>query len=242
MKRLIVTVLLATAISMTGCADSKKSDTPAASTTNEVDAAASKLKDSAGDGYLLPSESVAKVVAKKWKVDGENIVYDLKTDGTGTKDGEAFTFECGFDEDNNITLAIIPDGKDEKLTYAITTDSTGYGINLKSLDGGEDLRLLQADVEFLDMSDERASDIVGIWSDESGNKYEFRKNGKMKIKGSSGVTEGTYSAVQNEEGTLLLNLVVSGGSLEYEYTLSDDGNTLNLVSPGTETVHSLTKE
>lgn len=227
---------------MTGCADSKKSATPAASTTSEVDAAASKLKDSAGDGYLLPSESVAKVVAKKWKVDGKNIVYDLKTDGTGTKDGEAFTFECGFDEDNNITLAITPDGKDEKLTYAITTDSTGYGINLKSLDGGEDLRLLQADVEFLDMSDERASDIVGIWSDESGNKYEFRKNGKMKIKGSSGITEGTYSAVQNGEGTLLLNLVVSGGSLEYEYTLSDDGNTLNLVSPGTDTVHSWTKE
>ena len=113
---------------------------------------------------------------------------------------------------------------------------------MESLDGGEDLRLLQADVEFLDMSDERASDLVGIWSDESGNKYEFRKNRKMKIKGSSGVTEGTYSAVQNEEGTLLLNLVVSGGSLEYEYTLSDDGNTLNLVSPGTETVHSWTKE
>ena len=38
-----------------------------------------------------------------------------------------------------------------------------------------------------------------------------------------------------------LNLVISGGTLEYVYTLSDDGSTVELCSPGTDTVHKWTK-
>ena len=45
-------------------------------------------------------------MAKQWKVIGTDTVYDLKEDGTGTKDDDGLTFECGFDEDNNITIKI----------------------------------------------------------------------------------------------------------------------------------------
>lgn len=44
---------------------------------------------------------------------GTDTVYDLKEDGTGTKDDAGLTFECGFDEDNNITIKITMDGEDE---------------------------------------------------------------------------------------------------------------------------------
>ena len=40
---------------------------------------------------------------------------------------------------------------------------------------------------------------------------------------------------------LKLNLVMEGGSLEYEYTLSEDHTVLELCSPGTDTIHRWTK-
>ncbi len=46
------------------------------------------------------------------------------------------------------------------------------------------------------------------------------------IKSSSGETRGTYCVAENTDGTLRLNLVISGGTLEYVYTLSDDGSTV----------------
>ena len=87
---------------------------------------------------------------------GTDTVYDLKEDGTGTKDDAGLTFECGFDEDNNITIKITMDGEDEGKLYAVTTDDTGYGIVLKSLDGGKDMKFLQADTDLLDLTDDRA--------------------------------------------------------------------------------------
>ena len=52
---------------------------------------------------------------------------------------------------------------------------------------------------------------------------------------------GTAYLTENADGTLRLNLVISGGTLEYVYTLSDDGSTVELCSPGTDTVHKWTK-
>lgn len=52
------------------------------------------------------------------------------------------------------------------------------------------------------------------------------------IKGSSGKTKGTFGVVKDAEGILKLNLVMEGGSLEYEYTLSEDHTVLELCSPG----------
>ena len=64
----------------------------------------------------------------------------------------------------------------------------------------------------------------------------------MVIDDSETETEGTYSVVENSEGTRLLKLVVEGGALEFEFTLNDDGTEMDLQSPGTETVHHWTKE
>ena len=74
-----------------------------------------------------------------------------------------------------------------------------------------------------------------------GNEYKLKKDGKLVIKSSSGETKGTYCVAENADGTLRLNLVISGGTLEYVYTLSDDGSTVELCSPGTDTVHKWTK-
>ena len=85
MKRLVVALLLASTLCMTGCGDTKKTE-PAASTTEEVDKASSTMKEQLGDNAVLPSDSVKRVMAKQWKVIGTDTVYDLKEDGTGTKD------------------------------------------------------------------------------------------------------------------------------------------------------------
>ena len=180
---------------------------------------------------------------------GQSKQYDERTDGrqrgssngTGTKDDTGLTFECGFDEDNNITIKITMDGEDEGKLYAVTTDDTGYGIVLKSLDGGKDMKFLQADTDLLDLTDDRAKGLIGKWTDNSGNEYKLKKDGKLVIKSSSGETKGTYCVAENADGTLRLNLVISGGTLEYVYTLSDDGSTVELCSPGTDTVHKWTK-
>ena len=205
MKKLIVALLLASTLCMTGCGDTKKAE-PAASKTEEVDKASSAMKEQMGDNAVLPSDSVKRVMAKQWKVIGTDTVYDLKEDGTGTKDDAGLTFECGFDEDN-----------------------------------GKDMKFLQADTDLLDLTDDRAKGLIGKWTDNSGNEYKLKKDGKLVIKSSSGETKGTYCVAENTDGTLRLNLVISGGTLEYVYTLSDDGSTVELCSPGTDTVHKWTK-
>ena len=47
--------------------------------------------------------------------------------------------------------------------------------------------------------------------------------------------------MEDANGTRLLRIVVSGGSLEYEFTLNEDNTQMDLVSPGTDTVHRWTK-
>lgn len=239
MKKIGLVLLLAIVLCIPGCGGKEKAGT---SNTKEVDKYASKLKESVGEGVSLPSESVTKVLAKTWNVVGGEDVYVMETDGTGSKNDETFTFESGFDDENHITLKIKMDESEKEELYSISTDTTGYGINLASLSGGKDLYLFPADLEVLQMSDERAAGMIGEWADESGNKYTFDKNGKMKIAGSKSDSEGTYSIVENAEGTLLLNIVVSGGSLEYAYTLDKENTVMELCSPGTETVHQWTKQ
>lgn len=236
-KILILTfALIVGSTGLTGCTEEKKAGK---STTEKVDSYTSEMEDTLGGQLSAPSEAVTKAISNTWAVQGNNDIYELKSDGTGKKNDEDLTFECGFDDENNITL-LMRIGDDEML-YAISTDETGYGIELTSLDGGEDLYFLPANLEFLEMTDERAEGILGEWSDESGNTYKFDEDKSMEIKGESGKTEGTFSVVQDENGTLLLRIVVSGGSLEYEYTLNEDNTQMDLVSPGTDTVHHWTK-
>lgn len=236
-KILILTfALIVGSTGLTGCTEEKKAGK---STTEKVDSYTSEMEDTLGGQLSAPSEAVTKAISNTWAVQGNNDIYEFKSDGTGKKNDEDLTFECGFDDENNITL-LMRIGDDEML-YAISTDETGYGIELTSLDGGEDLYFLPANLEFLEMTDERAEGILGEWSDESGNTYKFDEDKSMEIKGESGKTEGTFSVVQDENGTLLLRIVVSGGSLEYEYTLNEDNTQMDLVGPGTDTVHHWTK-
>lgn len=238
MKRIIQIAAFAAVISLglAGCSEEKKAGRPV---TEEVDSYTEDAKAATGGQFSAPSEAVTKAVSNTWVVLDSDDVYELRSDGTGKKNEEELTFECGFDDEKNITLRMEIDGREQ--LYAISTDDTGYGINLTSLDGGEDLYFLPADLEFLSMDDERAKGIIGEWEDASGNTYRFDEDEKLKIGGGSTDTEGTYSVVEDENGTLLLRLVVPGGSLEYEYTLNADNTQMDLVSPGTETVHTWTK-
>ncbi len=238
MKKKMLILALAAAFCMSGCGGK---DEPAASTMEEVDQYAEQMEDSGQQGLIAPSEAVKNLLIKTWNVDGGADVYTMESDGTGTKNADPFTFECGFDEDKNITLEIKLDGSEETELYAISSDETGYGFNLVSLNGGKDIRLVPADLEFLDMGDERAAGIVGEWTDQSGNSYVFDKDNKVSIKGTDNDTEGTYSAVQDADGTLLLKLVVPGGSLEFAYTLNEDNSQIELCSPGTDVVHVWTR-
>ena len=244
MKKLILVVLLTAAACISGCTGEEQdsADKAGESTTEQVDQAANEAKEALGDSVTLPSESVVKVMADTWYVAGSDDVYVMKEDGTGTKNGEPFTFECGFDDENHITLHIVMTDTEEEELYALSTDTTGYGVNLTSLDGGDDLLLLPADITLLDLSDERASAIPGKWSDGNGNTYTFKDDNTMVIDDSETETKGTYSVAENSEGTSLLKIVVEGGALEFEYNLNTDGTEMDLQSPGTTTVHHWTKE
>ena len=238
MKKKMLILALAAVFCISGCGGK---DEPAASTTDEVDQYAEQMEDSGKQGLIAPSEAVKNLLIKTWNVDGGNDVYKMEADGTGTKNEDPFTFECGFDEDKNITLEIKLDGSEETELYALSSDETGYGLDLASLNNGEDIRLVPADLEFLDMEDERAAGIVGEWKDESGNSYVFGEDNSLTVKGSDQDTEGTFSVLQYAEGTLLLKLVVPGGSLEFAYTLNEDKSQIELCSPGSDVVHVWTR-
>ena len=211
------------------------------SATEKVDEMASQVQESV-DGVDLPSESVTKAVSNTWIVPDTGEIFILQTDGTGSRDGVPFTFECGFDDENNITLKIMMDDGSAENLYAISTDSTGYGMDLTALDGGADLKFLPEDLEFLSTDDARIADLVGTWADENGNEYVFGSDGSLLIRSSDGETEGTFSAVADAKDGLFFRIVVEGGSLEYGFELSDDGNTLDLASPGTDVIHTWTKK
>ena len=240
MKRILfLTTLIVAALALTACGGDKKK--AGESATEKVDEMASQAQESM-DGIELPSESVTRAVSDTWVVPDTDEVYVLQADGTGNRDGDPFTFECGFDDENNITLKITMDDGSAENLYAISTDSTGYGIDLAALDGGEDLKFLPEDLEFLSTDDGRISGLTGTWTDESGNEYEFDKDGSMAIRSADSETSGTFSAVSDAKGGLFFRIVVEGGSLEYGFELSEDGTEMKLASPGTDVIHTWTKK
>ena len=238
-KILLLMAVIAAVFCLSSCGkDEKKAGDSA---TEKVDEMASQVQESV-DGVDLPSESVTKAVSNTWIVPDTGEIFILQADGTGSRDGAPFTFECGFDDENNITLKIMMDDGSAENLYAISTDSTGYGMDLTALDGGADLKFLPEDLEFLSTDDARIADLVGTWADESGNEYVFGSDGSLLIRSSDGETEGTFSAVADAKDGLFFRIVVEGGSLEYGFELSDDGNTLDLASPGTDVIHTWTKK
>ena len=92
------------------------------------------------------------------------------------------------------------DGEEKEQLYAIEDDTTGYGLKLKSLDGGKDMELFQSDIKRIDISDAQASGLLGTWKDDNENEYTFKKDGTVVIKGSSGKTKGTFETESGHGG------------------------------------------
>lgn len=189
------------------------------------------------------STVIMNVLSKEWvEVDGED-TYVFTTEGTGDISGDTFTYSCGFDEENNIALKIIMDETAEEKYYYVSTDDTGYGLNLDLAGHEEDVYLLQSNVELIGLTDERASAVLGEWADKSDNRYIFNEDSTMLIKGSQSETEGTFSVVEwKEDGSLLLTLVFGSDTMEFNYEFLDDGDTMKLCRPGTDVVHTWIKK
>ena len=235
MKKRLFALLLAATLGMTmvACGDNGNTD--------KVDELASSLQDNGAVGVITPSQSVMSAMAKEWCVVDSDDIYVMNADGTGTKNDVAFTFECGFNKDNKITMNIKLDDAEE--VYLVSTHETGYGVALKAVEGAEDKVLLPADLEFLALDDERVAGIVGEWKDASGNIYKLGKDYDLVIDGVKSDSEGTYSVVQNAEGKFFVNLVIKGSAFEYGFNLDNEKGELELwgADSDTDTTHIWTK-
>ena len=205
--------------------------------TDKVDELASSMQDIGMAGIVTPSESVAVAMAKTWSVKDSEDVYVMNADGTGTKNDVEFTFECGFNENNKITMNITLG--EEVESYAISTDTTGYGVVLTGFGKTEDKVLLPADLEFLSLDDERVAGIAAEWKDASGNVYKLGEKFDLVIDGVNNDSEGTYSVVETADGDLCLCLVIKGAAYEYEIELNGNELYLNMVDD--TTIHTWTK-
>ena len=189
------------------------------------------------------SDAIKTVLANEWaEVDGE-AMYVFATDGTGSIDGKTFTYTCGFDAENKIAMEVVMDETKAEEYFYVSTDNTGYGLNLDVVGSEEDVYLMRTNVNVLESSDERVAAIVGEWADKSDNRYVFNADGTMVIKGSESDTEGFFSLVEmKEDGSLFFNLLFAGDIMDFYYAMSDDGNTMTLCRPGTDVIHTWTRK
>ena len=173
-------------------------------------------------------------------MEGEEETYTFSPDGSGEHgvagEQEKFQYTCGFDEENNILVQITA-GEMEKV-YLLSSDETGYRLYMEDLEGSEEKRLLiPAGWKILDTDDERVAEILGVWEDDGGNRYEFTKENGFYILTSEN-SDGTFSVVEKEqEGVREIRIQVTGGTLQYEYNLKDEGKTLELYSRGAESFY-----
>ena len=189
------------------------------------------------------SEAIKTVMTNEWaENDGEDI-YVFTQEGTGDISGETFTYSCGFDAENKIAMKVVMDETKEEKYFYVSTDKTGYGLNLDVVGSDEDLYLMRTNIELIALSDERAAGIVGEWADKSDNRYVFREDGTMVIKGSASDIEGTFSLVKlEEEGNLIFTLLFANDIMDFYYEMSEDGSTMKLCRPGTDVIHTWTKQ
>lgn len=230
MKKRLLVLLFAALLCMTGC-------------QSEEDAKKEALQEAFENIGMEHSAVIMNVLSKEWNVMDGDDTYVFTKEGTGDISGDTFTYSCGFDEENNIALKIVMDTTGEEKYYYVSTDDTGYGLNLDLAGEEEDVYLFQSNVELIDLSDERASVMVGEWADKSDNRYIFNEDGTMLIKGSQSETEGTFSVVEwKEDGSLLLTLVFGSDTMEFNYEVLSDGVTVQLCRPGTDVIHTWIKK
>lgn len=201
------------------------------------DAPSLDAEDVGLEDYVVEySDAVVAIIAKDWAVEGKEEGYLFRTDGTGEKtaDGKtaSFSYTCGFDADNHIIL-YLSEGVNEK--YQIMSDETGYGVKLVPVDGrGEEKKLLPPNLKILDTEDEKVAGLIGVWTDDSGNEYEFKQDETFRILTRED-SNGTFKASEDaEEGILKVSILVAGGTLQYEYEIQDEGQTLELYNRAAE--------
>ena len=230
MKKRLLVLLFVVVLCLSGC-------------QSEEEAKKEALQEAFEDIGMEHSTVIMNVLSKEWTVIGAEDTYTFTKEGTGNISGETFTYSCGFDEENNIALKIVMDKTAEEKYYYVSTDDTGYGLNLDLAGEEKDVYLFQSNVELLDLTDERAAVMVGEWADKSDNRYIFNEDGSMLIKGSQSETEGTFSVVEwKEDGSLLLTLVFGSDTMEFNYEILSDGTTVQLCRPGTDVIHTWIKK
>ncbi len=240
MKNKLLILLFAVLLALTGCQEEEDVKEPSAeqkiaSEGNEEEMA-EDLEEVLGDYIIEPNDALKTVFSKSWDVTGTSETYVLEMDGTGMKNEESLTYECGFDEENQIILSFHIEGKASKESYIAVSDATGYGLDLTPIDGGETINLFPSNMELLAVSDERVTGLTGTWKDDNKNEYIFKEDGSLFIKGKESDTPGTWCAIEKEEeGVFIVNLLVEGGSLEFEYEIQEEGQTLALYNRGAET-------
>ena len=230
MKKRLLALLFIGILALTGCQNKEQAKLEA------IQAAFDEIG-------MEHSAVIMNVLSKEWvETDGEDI-YVFTKEGTGDISGKTFTYSCGFDEENNIALKLVMDETKEEKYFYVSTDDTGYGLTLDLAGEENDVHLLQNNVELIDISDERAAVILGEWADKSDNRYIFKEDGSMLIKGSQSETEGTFSVVEwKEDGSLLFTLVFGSDTMEFNFEMLDDGDTMKLCRPGTDVIHTWIKK
>ena len=220
-------------VMLTGCQNSEQVENLPKEQTVTREETTAALEEVLSDYIIQPNDALKMVFSKSWDVTDSEDVYVLEMDGTGKKNEEAFTYECGFDEKNNIVLKI--NMEEESTAYLAVSDATGYGLDLTPVNGGTSVNLFPSDLTLLEMSDDKVTGLFGTWEDASGNEYEFGEDGTLLIKGKENDTPGHWCAIEKENGRIIVNLLVTGGSLEFEYEIQEEGKTLALYNRSAET-------
>jgi len=230
MKKKLLALLFVGVLCLCGC-------------QSEEEAKKDALQEAFENIGMEHSAVIMNVLSKEWIEVKSNETYVFTKEGTGDIAGETFTYSCGFDEENNIALKVTMDDSKEEKYFYVSTDGTGYGLNLDLAGEEEDVYLMQSNVELIDIADERAAAIVGEWADKSDNRYILNEDNTMLIKGSQSETEGTFSVVEwKEDGSVLLTLVFGSDTMEFTFEFLDDGNTMKLCRPGTDVIHTWIKK
>lgn len=226
MKKRLLVLVLAGVLCLTGCQSAEEKQQ-------------AQMMEAFEKMGVEHNEVIMSVLSKEWKVLGGETTYEFTKEGTGNISGDTFTYSCGFDEENDIMLQITMDETEEEFHYFVSADDTGHGLFFETVEG-ETMQLLMANVELLDMADERVQRIIGEWADKSDNRYVFDEERKLVIKGSDSEKEGSYSVVIRDEVSLL-TLVIGSNTLEFQFEFVDE-NIMDLCAPGTETVHTWIKK
>lgn len=206
---------------------------------NEGERNAAEAESISGGMTTDYSAAVAAAISKEWDVEGKEEAYVFMTDGSGEHslegETEVFQYICGFNEENDILVQITTGEREE--VYQISNDETGYRIYMEAVDDGKEKKLLTpAGLKILDTEDEKVTGILGIWEDDGGNQYEFTKDSEFLILTAED-SNGTFSAAEKADGVQEISISVAGGILRYEYSLQDDGETLQLYNADAESVY-----